>query len=156
MRPFGALHLGICNYRNFNYLINVCHYYFCLDLPYQVFHGMPSPLVVVNIAEANRRIFHVRAFFLFCGSCYRQSSGSSVYVIRLIHIPLHPDQRLYVHHEENRGVLQPQGRQGTNLRRYEQRIRMGQAAEVVHGREHRVPAADGNHTKLLQVPHGEA
>ena len=75
---------------------------------------------------------------------------------RGIHIPLHPDQRLYVHCEGNRRILQPQGRQGTNLRRYEQRIRMGQAAEVVHGREHRVPAADGTHTQLLQVHHGQA
>ena len=33
---------------------------------------------------------------------------------------------------------------------------MGKAAEVVHGREHSVPAADGTHTKLLQVPHGQA
>ena len=33
---------------------------------------------------------------------------------------------------------------------------MGQAAKVVHGREHRVPAADGTHTQLLQVPHGQA
>ena len=33
---------------------------------------------------------------------------------------------------------------------------MGQAAKVLHGREHRVPAADGNHTQLLQVPYGQA
>ena len=45
--------------------------------------------------------------------------------------------------------------QGTHLRRHEQRIRVGKAAEVVHGREHCVPAADGTHTKLLQVPHGQ-
>ena len=46
--------------------------------------------------------------------------------------------------------------QGTHLRRHEQRIRVGKAAEVVHGREHSVPAADGTHTKLLQVPQGQA
>ena len=43
-----------------------------------------------------------------------------------------------------------------NSLRVEQRIRVGKAAEVVHGREHCVPAADGTHTKLLQVPHGQA
>ena len=42
-----------------------------------------------------------------------------------------------------------QGRQGTHLRRHEQRIRMGKAAKVLHGREHRVPAADGYDTQLL-------
>ena len=45
--------------------------------------------------------------------------------------------------------------QGTHLRRHEQRIRVGKAAEVVHGREYSVPA-DGTHTKLLQFPHGQA
>ena len=33
---------------------------------------------------------------------------------------------------------------------------MGQAAKVVHGREHCVPVAHGNHTQLLQVPYGQA
>ena len=33
---------------------------------------------------------------------------------------------------------------------------MGKAAKVLHGREHCVPAADGTHTQLLQVPHGQA
>ena len=33
---------------------------------------------------------------------------------------------------------------------------MGKAAKVIHGREHRVPAAHGDHTQLLQVPHGQA
>ena len=32
---------------------------------------------------------------------------------------------------------------------------MGKAAKVSHGREHSVPAADGTHTQLLQVPHGQ-
>ena len=48
--------------------------------------------------------------------------------------------------EKWEGVLQPQGRQGTHLRRHEQRIRMGKAAKVLHGREYRVPATDGTHT----------
>ena len=38
----------------------------------------------------------------------------------------------------------------------EQWLRMGKAAKVLHGREHCVPAADGTHTQLLQVPHGQA
>ena len=33
---------------------------------------------------------------------------------------------------------------------------MDKAPKVLHGREHRVPAADGNHTQLLQVPYGQA
>ena len=52
-------------------------------------------------------------------------------------------RELYLNQPRDRGVLQPQGRQGTHLRRHEQRIRMGKAAKVLHGREHRVPAADG-------------
>ena len=32
---------------------------------------------------------------------------------------------------------------------------MGPAAKVVHGPEHRVPAADGTHTQLLQIPYGQ-
>ena len=46
--------------------------------------------------------------------------------------------------------------QGMHLRRHEQRIRVGKAAEVVHGREYSVLAADVTHTKLLQVPQGQA
>ena len=38
----------------------------------------------------------------------------------------------------------------------EQWLRMGKAAKVLHGREHCVPDADSTHTKLLQVPHGQA
>ena len=52
--------------------------------------------------------------------------------------------------------LQPQGRRGTDLRRHERRLRVGKAAKVVHGREHRVHAADGTHKQLLQVPYGPA
>ena len=37
----------------------------------------------------------------------------------------------------------------------EQWLRMGKAAEVLHGREHCVPDADSTHTQLLQVPHGQ-
>ena len=33
---------------------------------------------------------------------------------------------------------------------------MGKDAQVLHGREHRVPAADGTYTQLLQIPHGQA
>ena len=33
---------------------------------------------------------------------------------------------------------------------------MGKATQVLYGREHRVPAADSNHTQLLQVPYGQA
>ena len=73
-----------------------------------------------------------------------------------VHIPLHPDQRLHLNLPGDCRVLQPQRWQGTHLRRHEQRLRMGQAAKVLHGREHRVPAADGTHTQLLQVPYGQA
>ena len=58
-------------------------------------------------------------------------------------------RELYLNQPRDCGVLQPQGRQGTHLRRHEQRIRMGKAAKVIHGREHRVPAADGYDTQLL-------
>lgn len=63
---------------------------------------------------------------------------------------------LLVHYEGNRGILQPQRWQRMHLRRHEQRLRMGQAAKVLHGREHRFSAADGNDTQLLQVPYGQA
>ena len=73
-----------------------------------------------------------------------------------VHVPLHTDQRLHIDRVRDSGVLQPQGQGGADLRRHEQRFRVGKAAKVVHGREHRVHAADGTHTQLLQVPHGTA
>ncbi len=73
-----------------------------------------------------------------------------------VHLPLHPDQRLHLNLPGDCRALQPQRWQGTHLRRHVGRLRMGQAAKVLHGREHRVPAADGTHTQLLQVPYGQA
>ena len=83
-----------------------------------------------------------RAIFPFCGSSYRQSVGSEVYVIRL-------SKREIV------GSLSSVYFCGGDCVE-EQWLRMGKAAKVFHGREHCVPAADSTHTKLLQIYHGKA
>ena len=78
-----------------------------------------------------RNISREGAFFPFCGSGYRQSPGTSVYIVRL----------------SKREIV-------CSLS-HEQWLRMGKTAIVLHGREHCVPSADSTHTQLLQVPHGQ-
>ena len=75
---------------------------------------------------------------------------------RRIHLPLYSDQRLQVIDKGHCWILQSAWRQGTYLWRHEQRIRLEQAPQVIHGGEYCLSSAYCIDTQFLQDHHEQA